>query len=294
MRRDRPLFALRKHRRQVEELEEEGKNLWTDELKETTRIKLVHAVGSLVRDAGYYFDEKMAEVANLVCSQAGLISLSHSYNLRTSSSAEEIGNAILTQRCEEEIVFSILEAIWDIAPYYPDNLQISPRVKYTEEIRTILEDCRISYDFVEGNIVPRGEQEMHVEVVVPAITLLSCRSGLEDAERNYMEALTSIREQRFDDAVTNAASAVEATLRILDCGDTQTPLAKRGAIAIEKNLLAPHDRGLLGWITATRGSEGDAHGQGSHTARADAWLVVHVAGALILRLADGPNRGLGS
>ena len=292
----RTYFGLREYRRRMNEREDKGESLWTESLDDAARIKLVHVINRFMNDdhLRYDLEEQLPKIIQIINYQIGIMSLSSAFNFRAKSTHEEVVGAILNDGCKEEIIFSLLEAFWDIVPHYPTSFSASPRDIYANSIRSILEDHRVSYDFVEGNIIPRGEQEMHVEVVVPAITLLSGRSDFEDVERNYMEALTSIREQRFDDAVTNAASAVEATLRILDCGDTQTPLAKRGAMAIERNLLAPHDRGLLGWITATRGSEGDAHGQGSHTARADAWLVVHVAGALILRLVDGPNRGLGS
>ena len=292
----RSYFGLREYRRRLAEREAKGESLWTESLNEATRTKLVHVINSFMNHPNlhYHLKDKLPDAVQAVSYQMGIISLSSAFNFHARSAHEETVGAILSKNCKEDVIFSLLEAFWDILHHYPNSTIASPRDDYTNSIRLTLEDCRISYDFVEGNIIPRGEQEMHVEVVVPAVTLLSRRSGFEDAERNYMDALTSIREQRFDDAVTNAASAVEATLRILDCGDTQTPLAKRGAMAIERNLLAPHDRGLLGWITATRGSEGDAHGQGSHTTRADAWLVVHVAGALILRLVDGPNRGLGS
>lgn len=288
----RSYFGLRKKRGYQTELEAAGKNLWTDRLSPVVRVQFTHIIKNSVEQ--HYLNDQISDVERHVSFQFGFISLSHAFGFRTLSSLEQVLNAILYEECEEDVVFSLLEAVWDIVPHYPGGHVPNPRGIYSHDLRVVLEDARVSYDFVEGNIVPRGEQEMHVEVVVPTITLLSGRPSFEDAERNYMDALTSIRQGRFDDAVTNAAAAVEATLRILGCGDARTAFAKRGAVAIERNLLAPHDKGLLGWITATRGLEGDAHGQGSHTTRADAWLVVHVAGALILRLVDGPNRGIGS
>lgn len=288
----RPYFGLRKHRRHQAELEATGKSLWTDRLTSPVRVQFTHIIQRF--EEQYYLSDRMPDVVRDVSFQFGFIDLSHAFGFRALPAYEQVVNAILIEDCGEDIVFSLLEAIWDIVPEYRGTHVASPRDIYSSKLGEILEDGRISYDFVDGSIIPRGEQEMHVEVVVPAITLLSGRAGLQDAERHYMDALTSIREKRFDDAVTNAASAVEAILRILGCGDARAALAKRGAVAIEKNLLASHDKGLLGWVTATRGLEGDAHGQGSHTTRADAWLVVHVAGALILRLVDGPNRGLGS
>lgn len=288
----RPYFGLRKHRRHQAELEASGERIWTDKLTHTVRVQFTHIIKRFAEQ--YYLNDRLSEVAQDVSFQFSFISLSHAFNFHAFSPLEEVLNAVINERCEEDVVFSLLEGVWDIVPHYQGGHVASPRSMYSNGVQMILEDGGISYDFIEGNIIPRSQQEMHVEVVVPAITLLSGRSGFEDAERNYMDALTSIRQGRFDDAVTNAASAVEAVLRILGCGNAQTAFEKRGAIAIERNLLASHDKRLLGWVTATRGSEGDAHGRGSHTSRADAWLLIHVAGALILRLVDGPNRGMRS
>lgn len=41
----------------------------------------------------------------------------------------------------------------------------------------------------------------------------------------------------------------------------------------------------MDWVSADRSERGEAHKSGSDD-RADAWLAVHVVGALILRLAD--------
>ena len=61
-------------------------------------------------------------------------------------------------------------------------------------------------------------------------------------------------------------------------------------------ILAPHDGpmldtvvALINWVSADRSEVGDAHPGGPPT-RDDAWLAVHVVGAVILRLAAGSNR----
>ena len=61
--------------------------------------------------------------------------------------------------------------------------------------------------------------------------------------------------------------------------------------AKQRGLLASHDQTLtdgivkfLDWASADRSQTGDAHSNG-HTALGDAWLMVHVVGALVLRLA---------
>lgn len=55
--------------------------------------------------------------------------------------------------------------------------------------------------------------------------------------------------------------------------------------ALRKGLLAPHDKKLADWVSADRTTTGDAH-RHSEATESDAWLTVHVVGALIVRLAD--------
>jgi diacylglycerol kinase len=45
---------------------------------------------------------------------------------------------------------------------------------------------------------------------------------------------------------------------------------------------------VMHWVSADRSTSGDAHQVGS-AAIEDAWLTVHIVGALILRLAGSPR-----
>jgi hypothetical protein len=65
------------------------------------------------------------------------------------------------------------------------------------------------------------------------------------------------------------------------------------ASAKKKGLLAPHDHPLslviekaIAWAAADRSEKGDTHKAGT-AVRDDAWLTVHIVGALIVRLAGG-------
>lgn len=74
-------------------------------------------------------------------------------------------------------------------------------------------------------------------------------------------------------------------------------LSKKMADARSKGVLAPQDSPLAealnrigAWIEAERSASGDTHN--AHPAsREDGWFVVHVVGALIRRLAEGPRSG---
>lgn len=70
-------------------------------------------------------------------------------------------------------------------------------------------------------------------------------------------------------------------------GNALGPLMKD---AVKRELLRrPYDAKLVEWVSASRSDRGDAHSS-SDASSPDAWLVVHVVGALILRLeAPLPN-----
>lgn len=75
----------------------------------------------------------------------------------------------------------------------------------------------------------------------------------------------------------------------------EAPTALKSARA--KGLLAPHDTPLLEaieralhWVSADRSALGDSHAAATRATVDDAWLTVHVVGAIILRLtASGPR-----
>lgn len=76
-------------------------------------------------------------------------------------------------------------------------------------------------------------------------------------------------------------------------GNALGPLIKD---AKKQGLLAPHDARLdqaitdvMEWVSADRSQSGEAH-HVSNASVEDAWLIVHILGAVILRLASGPPR----
>jgi hypothetical protein len=67
------------------------------------------------------------------------------------------------------------------------------------------------------------------------------------------------------------------------------------AVARSKGVFAPQDSPLMDaltkvvdWVAAERSSSGDAH-NARPASREDGWLVVHIVGALIRRIAEGPR-----
>ena len=135
-------------------------------------------------------------------------------------------------------------------------------------------------------MVDYESREIHDRVVRPTLNLLAGLTGWEEVERAYQKALAEISRDPSD-AITDASSALEIALRLRNCvGNSLGDLAKSG---ISRRVLMPYDQKLIDWTNSDRASRGDAHGS-PETPMADAWLTVHVVGALILRLSSGTQR----
>ena len=161
-------------------------------------------------------------------------------------------------------------------------------------VNRVFREDRVAFEMVEGTIIPLASEELHTEVVAPVLRLLSGRSGWDGAEGSYQKALEEISSGHPDDAITDAGTALQEALSVLGCkGDSLGPLIKD---AKSKGLLAPHDAeldsaivGVMDWVSADRSQSGEAHHQSAATTD-DAWLIVHIVGALILRLVGGGSR----
>lgn len=164
----------------------------------------------------------------------------------------------------------------------------------TAHVNLILREHRLAYKVVDGSIVAWKEDELHAAVVEPALRLL-IPSNFSAAHESYLKALREIGRGDAADAITDAGAALEEVLKALGCGGNS--LGSRLVSAKKIGLLARHDSTLaagvekfLGWVGGDRSEMGDSHGV-TGAVVADAWLMVHVVGALIVRLVDaGPSR----
>lgn len=135
-------------------------------------------------------------------------------------------------------------------------------------------------------------KELQEGVVAPSLRLLSRRPQWHEVEDADQKALREIGEDPRD-AIADAGTAFQSALKILGCtGNAPGPLiadAKRiGILAANDPRLADGIERILQWVAADRSTMDDAHNARPATL-GDAWLTLHVVGALILRLASGPR-----
>lgn len=267
------LRSRRERDRMLTEREASGESLWTEafDSRAVTRLNEIWRLMDEVHyeRTGNY--RRSSEVAAMLRIQGGW----------TVPAALSAGALQPSNKQNLEFTLDILEAF--IKTFASDFVDID------DEVNTVLREHRIGYRVVEHEVLSRGSDELHVSVVEPALRLL-IDSRFAKAHDAYMDALKEITAGKPGDAITDVGTALQETLTALGCsGNALGPLITDAA---KRGILAPHDRKIADWVSADRSATGDAHHH-SVASEADAWLAVHVAGALIVRLAD-PNQKRGA
>lgn len=270
------LFSERKRIADVEAREAAGENLWIDEIPDQARRQIAWAWQAVLNDAHFGYEENFDRYLEMIFRSQGVVGyvLSSTY-MDALASTEAVLNQI-------EAVHRALT----LARIKPDF--------FAEVVNNALNSHRVAYTLVDGQIVPKESDELHVEVVEPTLRLLvDARFGA--AHASYLKALKEITQDDPGDAITDAAAALQQVLEAL--GAKGNALGSLMKDAKNRGLLGTHDQPLIDgiskvidWVNADRTAMGDAH-QHSTAHRADAWLTVHIVGALIVRLADPAKRG---
>lgn len=290
-------FGRRKRLKELAKAEAKGRSFWTDDIDQYARQKLFYCVddvGSRWKSMGGHYELDIIPKARAITLRdLGLPQLSRPrYN-----PVEDSFCAIL--EADKDIVFTFIEAVIELLnvihsvdQHRGDDRGVFARETipyFTQTIQTILREHRVSFDLIDGRFIPFESREMHEKITVPVLTLLGGRSNLADIEIGYLAALEQIHLGQAASAITKAATALQEALTALGCsGNSLGPLAKS---AESKGVITGYDKKLVDWVSADRSKRGDAHSVGPASVE-DAWLVVHVVGALILRIVGGPLRGV--
>ncbi len=279
------LFGRRKRLQAYAEQEAQGVSLWTDQFEDKFRVKVLHALDDI---GGYYAGEVAAEARRLILRDEGLFYL-------VASKYNEVNDfRYYIASCSDDDMPTCIEAAYH-ALKNVSSTDWGSADKFASEISAVLREHRISYDFVAGQMVEFASLEMHQAVIAPVLTLLAGRKDFEAAERAYRDALDEIADGKPGDAITDAGTALQETLTAMGCaGNALGPLIKS---AKNKGIFASHDQPMveaidkvMNWVSADRSTYGDAHAATTSTVD-DAWFIVHICGAVILRLAQGSRSG---
>jgi hypothetical protein len=273
------LYAERKRLREIAEREGAGEDLWTHTLDEAARVKLVN-FWEFVREqeftSSYSLNRFEGDIRHWIESGLGI---------RTPS----VSPGVLLTIADNDVLLSYIEVLHkvfsDHAPNFPNRWEVLVNRTFNEH--------RFKFRLVGGEVVPFENDALHVEVVEPALRLLIKDAQYGKAADAYLAALKEITNNDPADAITDAGTALQEMLQGLGCdGHSLGPLIKD---AKKKGLLGSHDSTLtdgiekfMHWASADRSEMGDAH-KSSDATLDDAWLMVHIVGSLIVRLAGSPR-----
>lgn len=275
-----PLYAERVRRQGIEAAEAEGDSFWTRELDEKARYKLEAATKEVIAVLHERNRDIREQISLTVCKNVGLPSdrWATSAPMTTFFRPAE---AIVDE--DTPIAVSIIEATLNFAAdsRFGGNANIAEY--YERKVDDVLKTHRLEFALIDREFVPLGSEALHAEIVEPVVRLLRNRDGWEAVEKAYTDALGELYDGKPEDAVTDAASALQEALGSL--GASGNTVSKRFKDLADKGVLQPYDKHMASWLEADRAEKGDVH-DAAPSEGADAWLVVHIVGAWIRRLSE--------
>jgi len=287
------LYGERKRQREMAEAEARGKSFWTTSFNQKLRTRLMYAA----REAVGGYDDILLERARYLILKEGDYPAGFLHRYGGNVTPAEDFAAHFTE-CSDEVMPTAIEAMAAAMKSFGTQglsyfIPAFDADAFGREVHQILEQERVAFDFIRDEMVPLESKELHQGVVEPAMKLLHDPT-FPAAEQAYQHALGEVTKGKAGDAITDAGTALQETLTALGCkGDSLGPLIKS---AKSKGLLAAHDarmtqmiQDVMHWVAADRSEKGDSHKVDAAT-KEDAWFIIHVVGALIVRLVGTSSR----
>jgi hypothetical protein len=279
------LFNQRKRQEEMVAAEAAGEDVWRRKFDDHARIGVWQILQATCRRNTTMVEDVAARAQVLLCHDERV------HTLSGMSDRSQDFYRYLHQTANERQVASAIEALaWILT-----NLGNDYGARFETQANELLHSERIAYELVNSQIVELESQELHANVVVPTLRLLSRRPGWEEVERAYQEALHQVADGKYDNAITDAGTVLQEALEAAGCtGKNLGPLISD---ARQQGILGPHDsklvtgvESIMEWVSADRSQSGDGHHGDSGATHEDAYFTIHVVGALILRLASGGKR----
>lgn len=289
-----PLPSEQLRRRRLAEEEARGKPVWDDTVEPAVARRINAALHEMTNAAERVFQQADRHRQINAYSDAGASSMQEALGGGGSNAdrLDAVGAAIHAMfRLESTDVEEV-----DVTGWNRDYEQ--PRYQATEFaaiVNDILLGSRVDWAYAEGYFQPRGNNVLHEQLVKPASVLLDSDPKFSSASRGLQLAISRLSNDSTDAALTDAASAVQEFFRVL--GVEGNSISDQLNVAVNKKIISAVDRRLLqpiiGWVNADRSERGNAHHhRDGDVSRADAWLMIHVASALIVRLSGKEPRDI--
>ena len=274
-----------RERMRLEELaqrEAAGESFWSSDLDERTRNKLAFILDDTI--------EMLSGPLSALSSWEIWERLSEKIARDYGDAVREYDRDRVARETDPGVVFDLIESVGLIIE--------DPRLldSFEKRVNEVFDNHRVSFQLAPTlQIIPRDSIEIHTAVTLPTLQLLHGRPDLAKAEAAYTEALREISDGKPAGAITHASVALQETLTALGASGNALGDQLKAAKA-KTTLFAGRDQPLLDgiskvadWAAAERNSNGDAH-RITDAVLDDAWMMVHVVGALILRLTGDPRK----
>lgn len=282
---------MRQRMKAMAEAEEGGESFWTEVFSDSVRVRVRRVYdrlgGGELGDDGEIF----ADARRVILDQGGADYLVDSdlHPNHDFASFFRAGPDEMFPTAFEALVGAITR--WES----PRNV-FHPRDyagQFVTGANEVFAEERVAWTYLDGQMIEMKSQELHASVIQPALRLLHDRR-LASVDATYRKALDELSKGDGADAVTDAGAALQELLTALGCTGNQLGDLIRSAR--QKKLLGAHDTPLIEaiekamhWVAADRSQTGESH-HASDASSEDAWLIVHVVGAFIVRLASGGER----
>lgn len=277
----------RKKQQAIQEAEAKSGSFSTTKFEEPVRVKLTYA---LKHAAG---GDASTLTAAIVAAQARLGGELGKYRLTDKpgiTPAEDFFTYLHT--CPDDMMPSVIEAAIQglrAASWYsfvPVSIE-----GFKDDVRTVLDRHRVAWVLEDDEMHELKSKELHSGVIEPALRLLVDQKEFGAVEDAYQEALRKVSAGEPANAITDTGTALQEMLRACGCkgnsiGDLASDARKTGLLAPHDSRLAAGIQSIIEWVGADPSEKGDTHRVGQPP-KEDAWLTIHVVGALIVRLAAG-------
>lgn len=181
---------------------------------------------------------------------------------------------------------------------YSNRTAIEPEYSaesFIEVVNDRLLHARVDWFFEDQRFQERGNFLMHSEVIRPVTILLADDQVFTKASAAFQSALNRLSKGETDVALTEGAVALQEFFRAL--GVEGNSVSDQLDKAQRQSFISGADRGLMkpliDWVNADRSDRGNAHRhRAGDVTKADAWLMMHVVGAVMVRLSNREPRDI--
>lgn len=287
------LYSRRKAQQEMQRKQERGELLWTDAVPSNVRQKitwLVEEAGETLymHDHNRGGDEVFASAHYLLTRDLGMESLA-------GLAHESQDMRVHLKSAPNREMPNVLEALSRAVKLHAEEKggqSAGVHQEFVSAVNELLGEYCVSYTLEDIAVVDFESKILHLEVVKPTLVLAS-NPEWQSVETAYQGALKEI-EVDPSDAITDAATALQEGLRLLGCeGEDFSALMK--SATKPGGILSGYDaryceaiQRLVGWVSGHRANKGDSH-KVVHPTSDDAWLAVHVVGALLVHLSRKAN-----